>query len=492
MVAESRWGRGRTSARCSPCPTRRRRTWPASPTSRRTPTTRSVLAGTRLADGGFLASYNVNTFDPADGAARRPPGRASLLLGAPPAATRRARAAPRPQPGPSPWAPTFGVDRARAGATRSNGGVGIERAAHTARGRRRAHADRARRMGRGRRRRRVRVRRRAATTGRWAARISTSRSSAWPRRRPAGATGSSRPTAASSRSATRASTARPAQLRLNRPIVAMAATPTGKGYWFVASDGGVFTFGDAHFLGSTGGAPPALPVHRHGRDARRARLLARDGRPDACSRSVTPTFAGNVPLAAPGAVRRHRRRARRLPRSSTSHGNVFMRGATHGRTRIASRDAARRGGLITASGQRTVHDRRRQPRHARLEHTDDAFDRRLARRPAGCAPFGCGKYTPSSTRPRRRYTATDGLVCAGRGGRRSCRPGARPSASAATCASGAALNVVFAVPSPTGLVDRRARARGADLAQLRERLRSRRRVAVQHRLGAQQRVARAG
>jgi hypothetical protein len=30
----------------------------------------------------------------------------------------------------------------------------------------------------------------------------------------------------------------------------MAATPTGKGYWFVAADGGVFTFGDAPFYGS--------------------------------------------------------------------------------------------------------------------------------------------------------------------------------------------------------------------------------------------------
>jgi ribosomal protein L24E len=37
---------------------------------------------------------------------------------------------------------------------------------------------------------------------------------------------------------------------LNKPIVGMAATPTGKGYWFVAADGGVFTFGDAPFYGS--------------------------------------------------------------------------------------------------------------------------------------------------------------------------------------------------------------------------------------------------
>jgi hypothetical protein len=35
-------------------------------------------------------------------------------------------------------------------------------------------------------------------------------------------------------------------------VVATAATPTGGGYWLVASDGGVFSFGDARFHGSTG------------------------------------------------------------------------------------------------------------------------------------------------------------------------------------------------------------------------------------------------
>ena len=47
---------------------------------------------------------------------------------------------------------------------------------------------------------------------------------------------------------------------LDRPIVGMAATPTGLGYWLVASDGGVFTFGDAAFHGSMGGTPLAQPV----------------------------------------------------------------------------------------------------------------------------------------------------------------------------------------------------------------------------------------
>ncbi|HUE06199.1 MAG TPA: hypothetical protein VMP41_02150, partial [Acidimicrobiales bacterium] len=37
---------------------------------------------------------------------------------------------------------------------------------------------------------------------------------------------------------------------LNKPIVGMAATPDGGGYWEVASDGGIFNFGDAGFFGS--------------------------------------------------------------------------------------------------------------------------------------------------------------------------------------------------------------------------------------------------
>jgi hypothetical protein len=41
-------------------------------------------------------------------------------------------------------------------------------------------------------------------------------------------------------------------LRLNQPIVGMAATPDGGGYWLVARDGGIFAFGNAGFFGSTG------------------------------------------------------------------------------------------------------------------------------------------------------------------------------------------------------------------------------------------------
>jgi hypothetical protein len=49
-------------------------------------------------------------------------------------------------------------------------------------------------------------------------------------------------------------------IRLNQPIVGMAATPTGGGYWFVAADGGVFSFGDAVFRGSTGNLRLTRPI----------------------------------------------------------------------------------------------------------------------------------------------------------------------------------------------------------------------------------------
>ena len=49
-------------------------------------------------------------------------------------------------------------------------------------------------------------------------------------------------------------------MTLNKPIVGMASTPDGKGYWLVASDGGIFSFGDATFYGSEGSAPLNSPI----------------------------------------------------------------------------------------------------------------------------------------------------------------------------------------------------------------------------------------
>jgi hypothetical protein len=44
-----------------------------------------------------------------------------------------------------------------------------------------------------------------------------------------------------------------ARVALNKPACCIILTPSGRGYWIVAQDGGVFAFGDAPFLGSLGG-----------------------------------------------------------------------------------------------------------------------------------------------------------------------------------------------------------------------------------------------
>ncbi len=49
-------------------------------------------------------------------------------------------------------------------------------------------------------------------------------------------------------------------IKLNAPIVGIAATPTGNGYWLVGSDGGVFAFGAAGFHGSLGATKLNAPI----------------------------------------------------------------------------------------------------------------------------------------------------------------------------------------------------------------------------------------
>ena len=92
---------------------------------------------------------------------------------------------------------------------------------------------------------------------------STTRSSAWPRPVTTGATGWSPPTAGSSTTATPSSTARPAASRSNKPIVGMAASYNSSGpagYWLVASDGGIFNYGQAPFYGSAGAIRLNSPI----------------------------------------------------------------------------------------------------------------------------------------------------------------------------------------------------------------------------------------
>ena len=92
-----------------------------------------------------------------------------------------------------------------------------------------------------------------ASTGRPATSTSTSRWWAWPPPPTARATGWWPPTGGSSPTGTPASTGRPATSTSTSPWWAWRPTPDGKGYWFVAQDGGVFAYGSAPFEGSLGG-----------------------------------------------------------------------------------------------------------------------------------------------------------------------------------------------------------------------------------------------
>jgi hypothetical protein len=49
-------------------------------------------------------------------------------------------------------------------------------------------------------------------------------------------------------------------LGLVSPVVGLEPTPDGHGYWLYASDGGVFNFGDAGYFGSAGGTARANPI----------------------------------------------------------------------------------------------------------------------------------------------------------------------------------------------------------------------------------------
>ena len=89
---------------------------------------------------------------------------------------------------------------------------------------------------------------------------------------------------------------------LNAPIVGIAATPDGRGYWLVAADGGVFTFGDAAFARVLGQPDAQRADRRDRRHARRARATGWWPPTAGCSPSAMPPShgsLGNLTLNAP-------------------------------------------------------------------------------------------------------------------------------------------------------------------------------------------------
>ena len=75
-------------------------------------------------------------------------------------------------------------------------------------------------------------------------------------------------------------------ITLNKPVVGMAATPSGHGYWLVASDGGIFSYGDARVLGQYRQPHAEQAGHRHDHGAERGRATSWSPRTGASSASA--------------------------------------------------------------------------------------------------------------------------------------------------------------------------------------------------------------
>jgi hypothetical protein len=79
----------------------------------------------------------------------------------------------------------------------------------------------------------------------------------------------------------------------------MAPTATGRGYWLVASDGGIFSFGDARFHGSAGAMALPGPVVAIGRSAGGYRLAGTTGKVIPFGGATFHGPVGPMPLARP-------------------------------------------------------------------------------------------------------------------------------------------------------------------------------------------------
>ena len=109
------------------------------------------------------------------------------------------------------------------------------------------------------------------------------------------ATGWSPPTGGCSASATPSSTAPWADITLNQPVVGMAATPDGGGYWLVASDGGDVQLRRRRLLRLDGRTSSSnKPIVGMAATADGKRLLAGRLRRGDVQPSATPSFYGSM------------------------------------------------------------------------------------------------------------------------------------------------------------------------------------------------------
>ena len=219
-------------------------------------------------------------------------------------------------------------------------------------------------------------------------------------------------------------------MTLNKPIVGIASTPTGHGYWMVAADGGIFSFGDADFLGSTGAIDAQPADRRHGRHPHRQRLLVRRRRRRRLLlRRRATSSAPRRTAGLEHADRRHGRVRTRSPRSAAARDEAWRSRPSPAPPRpVVSRSP--RQPVVTVQDA----DRRdRRDRHQRGHAGDHA--------PAGGATLACtanpktavagvATFAGLQHRPRRHLHADRDRRCAHLGRERRHHDHGRPGRQA--------------------------------------------------------------
>ena len=125
------------------------------------------------------------------------------------------------------------------------------------------------------------------------------------------------PTAGSSRSATRGFYGSTGAIHLNQPIVGMAATPSGHGYWLVATRRRDLRVRRRAVLRLDRRDPPEPADRRHGADARRVTATGWSRATAASSPSATRSFYGSTGATPPQPADRRDGRARRRARATS-------------------------------------------------------------------------------------------------------------------------------------------------------------------------------
>ena len=208
---------------------------------------------------------------------------------------------------------------------------------------------------------------------------------------------------------------------INEPAVDVTDTPNGKGYWLSARDGGIFTFGNAAFYGSTGALAPECPDRGHGLPRPMARVTGSSPPTAASSPSATPasTARGRTHLNAPIWAWRHPRwpglLAGRLRRGHLHLRRRPYRGSTGGTHLnvpvVGMADDARWQGLLAGRlRRRHLHLRRRPlPRPTGASHLNSAH-RGHGIRPPPARVTGWWPLTGASSASRRHLLRLDGRI----------------------------------------------------------------------------------